>query len=44
MDMHDLIILEAAARLATAIYYIAAAVAAVAVSVLLLAIVEIRRG
>ena len=43
MNLHDLAILEAAARLVTALYYIAAATASVAVSVLLLAIVEIRR-
>ena len=43
MNLHDLIILEAAANLATALYYIAAATVAVAVSVLVLAVVEIRR-
>jgi len=43
VNLHDLIILEAAARLATALYYIAAATIAVAVSVFVLVLVQIRR-
>ena len=41
---HDLIILEAAAKLATALYYTAAAAVSVAVSLLVLVLVRIRRG
>jgi len=40
--MMDLAVLEAAAKLATAIYYLAAAAAALAVALLALVLVEIR--
>ena len=42
--MGTLLILESAARLATALYYLAAAVIAVAVALLVSALVKIRRG
>ena len=44
MNLHDLAILEAAAKLATALYYVAAATVSVAVSLLVLVLVRIRRG